>query len=90
MYWFFFFLCRIRTLDTLDKHRQLREEAKNNLESFVYRTLDFLYDDTVAIVSTEQQQEQLREQLSETSDWLYDEGEHADTKAYLDRMAALK
>ncbi|ORZ14632.1 Hsp70 protein-domain-containing protein [Absidia repens] len=81
---------RVRALDTLDKQRQQREEAKNNLESFVYRTLDFLYDDTVAIVSTEEQQEQLREQLSETSDWLYDEGENAETKAYLDRMTALK
>ncbi|KAI8339485.1 heat shock protein 70 family [Chlamydoabsidia padenii] len=81
---------RIRSLDMLDKQRFAREEAKNNLESFVYRTLDFLYDDTVAIVSTEEQQEQLREQLSETSDWLYDEGEHAETKAYIDRMAALK
>ncbi|KAI8098795.1 heat shock protein 70 family [Halteromyces radiatus] len=81
---------RIRMLDLLDKQRQIREEAKNNLESFVYRTLEFLYDDTVAIVSTEEQQEKLREQLSETSDWLYDEGEHADTKAYSDRLNSLK
>ncbi|KAI8060942.1 heat shock protein 70 family [Gongronella butleri] len=80
---------RIKTLDALDKMKRLREEARNNLESFVYRTMDFLYDDTVAIVATEEQLEHLREQLSETSDWIYDDGEHADTKAYLDRYQKL-
>ncbi|KAI8149158.1 heat shock protein 70 family [Fennellomyces sp. T-0311] len=81
---------RIQELDTLDEKRRLREESRNNLESFVYRIQDFLYDDTVGIVSTEKQQEVLREQLSETSDWLYDEGETADTKEYTDRLRKLQ
>ncbi|KAI9492706.1 heat shock protein 70 family [Zychaea mexicana] len=81
---------RIEKLDALDDKRRLREESRNNLESFVYRVQDFLYDDTVGIVSTEEQQEHLREQLSETSDWLYDEGETADTKEYIDRLRKLQ
>ncbi|KAI7857208.1 Hsp70 protein-domain-containing protein [Circinella umbellata] len=81
---------RIRILDTLDEKRRLREESRNNLESFVYRIQDFLYDDTVGIVSTEEQQDHLREQLSETSDWLYDDGETADTKEYIDRLKKLQ
>ncbi|KAI9258219.1 Hsp70 protein-domain-containing protein [Phascolomyces articulosus] len=81
---------RIQALDTLDEKRRLREESRNNLESFVYRIQDFLYDDTVGIVSTEEQQEHLREQLSETSDWLYDDGETADTKEYIDRLRKLQ
>ncbi|ORX61761.1 HSP70-domain-containing protein [Hesseltinella vesiculosa] len=80
---------RIKRLDMLDAKKRLREEARNNLESFVYRTMDFLYDDTVALVASEEQLDHLREQLSEASDWLYDEGEHADTSAYVERHNAL-
>lgn len=80
----------IRELDALDEKRRLWEESRNNLESFVYRVQDFLYDDIVSIVSTEEQQETLREQLSETSDWLYDEGESADTAVYLERLRKLQ
>lgn len=83
-------LCSIRELDALDEKRRLWEESRNNLESFVYRVQDFLYDDIVSIISTEEQQETLREQLSETSDWLYDEGESADTAVYLERLRKLQ
>ncbi|KAI9021643.1 Hsp70 protein-domain-containing protein [Phycomyces nitens] len=81
---------RIKALDTLDELRRLREESRNALESSVYRLQDFLYDDTVGIVSTEEEQETLREHLSEISDWLYDEGEHAETSANVDRLKKLQ
>ncbi|KAG0170074.1 hypothetical protein DFQ28_002523 [Apophysomyces sp. BC1034] len=81
---------RIRELDTLDKKRRLREESRNALESFVYRIQDFLYDSTVETVSTEDERTDLREQLSETSDWLYDEGEDAETSAYIERLKKLQ
>ncbi|CAO3649389.1 unnamed protein product [Cunninghamella echinulata] len=81
---------RMQELDTKDNLRREREDAKNNLESYVYRTLDFLYDDVVETVSSEEQREELREKLSETSDWIYDEGEHADTKAYINQLNTLK
>ncbi|KAI7870044.1 heat shock protein 70 family [Spinellus fusiger] len=80
---------RIRTLDGFDIKRRKLEESRNNLESSVYRLQDFLYDETVAIVSTEEQQEKLRELLSEISDWLYDEGESADTAANIERLDIL-
>ncbi|KAF7732747.1 Hypoxia up-regulated protein 1 [Apophysomyces ossiformis] len=81
---------RIKDLDMLDKKRRLREESRNALESFVYRVQDFLYDSTVELVSTEEERTTLQEQLSETSDWLYDEGEHAETAAYIERLAKLQ
>ena len=56
----------------------------------MYKLQDFLYDDTVATVSTTEEQDHLKEQLSETSDWLYDEGEHADTDAYVKRLQNLQ
>ncbi|CAO3607724.1 unnamed protein product [Cunninghamella blakesleeana] len=81
---------RLQELDLKDKLRREREDARNSLESFVYRTMDFLYDEVVEIVTSEEQREELREKLSETSDWIYDEGEHADTKAYVDQLNTLK
>ncbi|KAI8388389.1 heat shock protein 70 family [Radiomyces spectabilis] len=81
---------RIKELDYLDQQRRYREEARNSLESFVYRTQDFLEDDVVAKVTSEKEQEHLREKLSETSDWLYDEGEDAEAGAYSERLRGLQ
>ncbi|CEG73106.1 hypothetical protein RMATCC62417_08549 [Rhizopus microsporus] len=81
---------RIQELDFMDKQKKLREEARNALEGFVYRVQDFLYDDTVQIVATEDEIEKFREKLSETSDWLYDEGEQADTQVYNTKLRELQ
>lgn len=83
-------MTRIQELDRLDEKRRLREESRNNLESFVYRVQEYLYDDDILAVSTEEQQDELRKRLSETSDWLYDEGENADTPEYLERLRSLQ
>jgi hypoxia up-regulated 1 len=77
-------------LDENDAKRKAREEARNHLEAFVYRIQDFLYDDTVELVSTEEDRENLREHLSAASDWLYEEGENADTPAYVERLRKLQ
>lgn len=74
----------------MDKQKKLREEARNALEGFVYRVQDFLYDDTVQIIATEDEIDKFREKLSETSDWLYDEGEQADTQVYNTKLRELQ
>ncbi|KAI9288726.1 heat shock protein 70 family [Umbelopsis sp. AD052] len=81
---------RITTFDESDAKRKAREESRNHLEAFVYRIQDFLYDDTVELVSTEEDRENLREHLSAASDWLYEEGENADTPAYVERLRKLQ
>lgn len=81
---------RIQELDALDTRKKLLEESRNTLESFVYRVQDFLYDDIVALVATEETIENLRERLSEVSDWLYDEGEHADTPVFKSKLRELQ
>ncbi|KAG0745224.1 hypothetical protein G6F57_009218 [Rhizopus arrhizus] len=81
---------RIEELDFKDKQKKLREEARNALEGFVYRVQDFLYDDVVQIIATEDEIEKFREKLSETSDWLYDEGEHAETPIYISKLKELQ
>ncbi|RUS24531.1 hypothetical protein BC938DRAFT_473440 [Jimgerdemannia flammicorona] len=81
---------RLQYMDSKDRKRRAREEARNNVESFVYRTQDFLYDDIVELVSTEVQRVHLREQLSETSDWLYGDGEQAQTEDYIAKLKNLQ
>lgn len=83
-------LLRLQSMDAKDRKRRAREEARNNVESFVYRTQDWLYDDTVQLVSTEDQREQLRERLSETSEWLYGDGEQALTEEYVAKLKDLE
>ncbi|CAO3677928.1 unnamed protein product [Umbelopsis vinacea] len=81
---------RMASLDEKDAKRRAREEARNHLEAFVYRIQDFLYDEVVELVSTEKERETLREQLSAASDWLYEEGEYADTADYIERLRKLQ
>jgi hypoxia up-regulated 1 len=49
-----------------------------------------LYNDIVGLVATEDDIEKLRERLSEVSDWIYDEGEHADTPVYASKLKELQ
>lgn len=81
---------RIAELDLLDSKKKLREETRNALETFVYRVQDFLYNDVVEVVATEAEIEKFREMLSEVSDWIYDEGEHADTHVYTSKLKELQ
>lgn len=81
---------RITELDLQDNKKKLREESRNALETFVYRVQDFLYHDVVEVVATKSEIEKFRERLSEVSDWLYDEGEHADTPTYTSKLKELQ
>lgn len=85
-----FIFPRIAELDIKDSRKKLREESRNALETFVYRVQDFLYNDVVEIIATEADIEKFRERLSEVSDWLYDEGEHADTPLYTSKLKELQ
>ncbi|KAF1804289.1 heat shock protein 70 family [Mucor lusitanicus] len=81
---------RIAELDALDTRKKLREESRNALETFVYKVQDFLYNDIVELVATESDIEKFRERLSEVSDWIYDEGEHADTPVFTSKLKELQ
>ena len=83
---------RATEMDAQDFHRISREEARNNLESFVYTTLDALDRDSVILVSTDSEREQLRKKLSEMSEWLYDDGELPTTATdeFRTRLTVLK
>lgn len=81
---------RIQGFDKFDKNRHDIEEARNVLEAFTYRGRDYLEDELFVAASTAEEREKLETLLSQTTDWLYDEGYTADLAAIKQKLADLK
>ena len=62
-----------------DKERIELEEAKNKLESYIYKVKNKLMDDedNIAKISTAEQREEISKLSMEAEDWLFDEGDTA-------------
>ncbi|KAG0057180.1 hypothetical protein BGZ83_001123 [Gryganskiella cystojenkinii] len=82
-------LVKIQRLDGIDAAKRAREEARNSLESFLYRGRDLLYKDEIIEVSTEEEREKLSESLSVNSEWL-DDNEDAETTEFQSRLKELR
>ncbi|KAJ8582405.1 actin-like ATPase domain-containing protein [Rhizopogon salebrosus TDB-379] len=84
---------RLRALDNLEVSRQLREEAHNTLEGYLYKLRDLLDDGAeTPFTKCSQQSERkaLSKKLSETIAWLHDEGDTADTVKLWEKRSALE
>ncbi|KZF24074.1 actin-like ATPase domain-containing protein [Xylona heveae TC161] len=68
---------RLAAFDASDLSRLLREESFNTLEAFTYRARDLLDDEAFISASTSTERSEIESQLSDTSEWLYDEGASA-------------
>lgn len=84
---------RLRALDNMEMSRQLREEAHNTLEGYLYKLRDLLNDGpetpfTKCSQSSERQT--LSNTLSETIAWLHEEGDTADTLQLWEKRSALE
>lgn len=77
-------------MDLADRQKRAREEARNNIETYVYKMQDYLYDSTIELVSTQEQRGKFLTQLSETSEWLYGDGEGAQTTEFVQKLEELK
>ena len=73
-------LYRLELLYERDEEKKNNEQAKNALESHIFEMQDFMYTDEVTEVSTEEERTTILSTLKEASDWLYDEGESAETR----------
>lgn len=84
----------IKKLDALDAHDQqlvALAKAKNNIESFIYDTRDKLeHDVNYQKALTEEEKTKISEQLTETDNWLWDEGITADVKTLKSKLDDLK
>ncbi|KAL2006501.1 hypothetical protein VTN00DRAFT_9169 [Thermoascus crustaceus] len=81
---------RLAAFDASDLERVLREEALNELESFIYRGRDLVEDEEFQKAIKKDQLDVLNEQLATTSDWLYGEGSDAKRKEFQDKLKSLK
>merc|ERR1711881_5596 len=66
-----------------------RCDSKNAVEEYVYSMREKMYD-TYEQYITEQQREQFAQLLSQTEDWLYEDGEDETKSVYVDKLAELK
>nr|XP_061792694.1 heat shock 70 kDa protein 4-like isoform X2 [Nerophis lumbriciformis] len=72
-----------------DKLEKERNDAKNYVEEYVYEMRDKLHGILEKFVS-ENERDAFLSKLSDTENWLYDEGEDQPKQIYIDRLADLK
>uniref|UniRef100_A0A8C7SQ26 Heat shock protein 4a n=1 Tax=Oncorhynchus mykiss TaxID=8022 RepID=A0A8C7SQ26_ONCMY len=71
-----------------DKLEKERNDAKNNVEEYVYEMRDKLHGVLEKFVSESVNTFALR--LEDTENWLYDDGEDQQKQVYIDKLAELK
>ncbi|KAI1817494.1 heat shock protein Hsp88 [Poronia punctata] len=65
------------------------EEKKNELETYIYDMRNKL-DDQLADFASEEEKDKLRAKLTESEDWLYEEGEDATKAVYVAKMDEIR
>jgi len=81
---------RIQGFEDVKLAHMKADEAKSELEAFIYYTMGLLEEDDIKTVSTEFQRASLLSLLREASDWLYDDGENAPADEYKSQLSSLK
>ncbi|KAG2078423.1 actin-like ATPase domain-containing protein [Suillus decipiens] len=84
---------RLRALDNMEMSRQLREEAHNSLEGYLYKLRDLLNDgpETPFIKCSQPSERQtLSDKLSEITAWLHEEGDTADRLQLWEKRSTLE
>ncbi|EMR63184.1 Heat shock protein hsp88 [Eutypa lata] len=65
------------------------EEKKNELETFIYELRNKL-DDQFADFASDEEKDKLRTKLTESEDWLYEDGEDATKAVYVAKMDEIR
>ncbi|KAJ3555258.1 hypothetical protein NPX13_g10391 [Xylaria arbuscula] len=72
-----------------DKLQADTEEKKNELETYIYDMRNKL-DDQYADFASEEEKDKLRAKLTESEDWLYEEGEDAGKGVYIAKIDEIR
>lgn len=82
---------KIDELARKDRERFELEEARNKVESYIYKIKNKLIDDgeVIAKVTTEEQREEVSKLSADAEDWLYDDGYNADLAAMNDKYSEI-
>jgi hypoxia up-regulated 1 len=74
--------------------KQRKEEARNSLESYLYRVRDLLdeenRDTPFKKCSQDSERKLIGEKLADLISWLHDKGDIAETSQFLDKRNALE
>ncbi|KAJ5423004.1 Heat shock protein 70 family [Penicillium cf. griseofulvum] len=81
---------RLLAFDNSDRERIVREEALNELESFIYRSRDLADNEEFIKAVKPDQLTVLSERVSKASDWLYEESDNAKTADFQSKLKDLK
>lgn len=87
--------CSLRDAKTALTRKLAREEARNVLEAYVYRVRDLVEGgsrESAAFLaaSVESERKAVRELQQKTAEWLFDEGESAETKELKEKKRELE
>ncbi|KAJ5764888.1 hypothetical protein N7520_004447 [Penicillium odoratum] len=81
---------RLAAFDASDRERVLREEALNELESFIYRSRDLIEGEELVNALKPDQLTILQDKVSKASDWLYEDSDNAHTADFKAKLKDLK
>ncbi|POM59965.1 Hsp70-like protein [Phytophthora palmivora] len=81
----------LNEMEKADNKRRANLEAKNSLETFIYKAHDALsaQESQIKEVTVPEQVESLQTKLEETEEWLYDDGDKVEAAEYKKKMDAL-
>ncbi|PRP81434.1 hypothetical protein PROFUN_10964 [Planoprotostelium fungivorum] len=81
----------LQAIRTLIEAKRAKEKSKSTLESYIYDMRDKVEShDEFRRFSNEAQREEFSAALSAAGEWLYDDGDDAETSAYQDKLSSLK
>lgn len=85
---------RLRVLDNEEAAKNRKDEARNTLESYLYRMRDLLDDENPDTpfkkCSQESERQTITEKLEDSFAWLHDRADVAETSQFLDKRISLE
>jgi len=86
-------LNRLREIDNIENSKRRKEEARNNLESYLYKLRDLLGDESQTPFrkcSQPGERSAIQKKLEGTLAWMHDEADDADTSQLLEKLSGLE
>ncbi|KAJ3113887.1 hypothetical protein HDU96_002800 [Phlyctochytrium bullatum] len=83
-------LKRLQKMDLEDSLRRIREEARNNLESFIYNLFDLLENEEALQFGTKSEWDVIRDESNRIHEWLQEEAEVAETSELRNKMQSIQ
>jgi hypoxia up-regulated 1 len=84
---------RLREIDYIENTKRRKEEARNNLEGYLYRLRDLLADPTdtpFRKCSKAEERSTITTKVEDTLTWMHDKADEADTVQFLEKLSGLE